>query len=112
MKRHGAALAALLLLAACGQSNPLIGEWEAEGGAAEAIAGLGGDPNLAKAVFTEETMTISGTTYKVTYEVRDDDTVVVKAEGQPIDLVFKVSEEGGTTCITSDMFVAMRYCRT
>jgi hypothetical protein len=101
--------AAAALIAACSQSNPLIGEWKMEGPMAALASTLGESDTL---VFAEDSMTMGSDTTKVTYDVRDSSTVVVNPEGEePVTVTIK--ETNGKECIDfgpSDIGL-VKFCR-
>lgn len=91
--RVRAALAAAFLLfaAACGDSNPLIGDWTLDGEALPAavrgvIAMAGGGDSLT---FKDDHMVIDGRSVLVTYLI-EDDMVTVVPEGENSGDVFRV----------------------
>lgn len=114
MKTTRAALsfAALLTLSACGDSNPLIGEWElqAEGPLGGIVSGMANEDDR-KIEFTSSSFIAGGETKSVTYEVKDDKTVIVRMEGEQ-PTTFTVVEINDKKCIAPAEMAALgiRYC--
>lgn len=110
--RAALVFAALLPLSACGDSNPLIGEWElqADGPLGGLVTGMSNAEDRT-IEFTSSSVVTGGETKAVTYEVQDDKTVIVRMEGEA-PTTFTVIEINDKRCIAPAEMAALgiRYC--
>lgn len=102
-----------LSVTACGEKNPLIGEWRAEGvdagsmvGAALNVAGAG-SPVI---VFTEDTMIAGDQAKPVVYEIAGS-RVVVTAKGEASGQVYTIVD-GRHFDVQLPLGMKVRYTKT
>lgn len=108
------AAGAALALSGCGQSNPIIGEWEIHISDPSTKAMIGMVPDAARSMtFEGDKMKAGGQEIKVAYEVVDHKTVVVKVSGEP-DTRIAIETVDGRECLKMPGGMEMlgaRFCK-
>ncbi len=83
MRRVPVIIAAILFAAACGQSNPLLGDWELDRGETSRGAVLAADAaELTTLRFASDSIDVPATEIPVSYVVEGDVVRVVGGDGR------------------------------